>query len=151
MLLFPGAWHVSGLGHFGPSKFIPVSTSIPICDVKLEAFLAGNHTNMYMECAVIGAPYVARREPCMGNAAVTVEPSLRYHMYRASCGYDKQGCEEVGRYLGNLWWFGLMISREDAFVVLQKLSSSCENTPSPAFRAVRSLVASVPTELTGCS
>lgn len=41
---------------------------------------------------------------------------------------------------GNLCWFGLTISREDAFV-LQKLSSSCEETPFPAFRAVRSSVA----------
>lgn len=39
--------------------------------------------------------------------------------------------------LGNLWWFGLMISGGDAFVIVQKLSSSCETTPSPAFRAVR--------------
>lgn len=74
------------LGHFGPSKFIPVSTSVPISDVELEAFLAGNHTNLYMERAVIGAPRVPLREPCMGKAAVTVEPSLSYHMSRASRG-----------------------------------------------------------------
>lgn len=42
---------------------------------------------------------------------------------------------------GSLSWFGLTISREDASVILQKLSSSCENTPFPAFGAVRSLVA----------
>lgn len=41
MLLFPGAWDVSGLGLLGPSKFIPISTSVPVCDVKLEALLAG--------------------------------------------------------------------------------------------------------------
>lgn len=97
MLLFPGVWHVSGLGRFGPSKFIPVSISVPICDVEVEAFLAGNHTNMYMERAVIGAPCVPRKKPCMGKAAVTVEPSLNYHIYRASCGYGKQGWKEAGR------------------------------------------------------
>lgn len=41
---------------------------------------------------------------------------------------------------GNLCWLELTVSREDAFVILQKLSSSCENTPFPAFRTVRSLV-----------
>lgn len=41
MVLFPGAWDVSGLGLFGLRKFIPISASVPVCDVKLEALLAG--------------------------------------------------------------------------------------------------------------
>lgn len=42
VLLFPGPWNVSGLGLFGPRKFIPIPSSVPIFDVKLEALLAGS-------------------------------------------------------------------------------------------------------------
>lgn len=63
MLLFPGAWDVSGLGLFGLRKFIPISTSVPVCDVKLEALLAGTTQTHTWECAVVGAPCVPHKEP----------------------------------------------------------------------------------------
>lgn len=59
---------------------------------------------MYIEYAVAGAPWVPHKEPCMGKAGVTVEHSLIYLMYRASCGFGKQGCKEAGSWEFVVLW-----------------------------------------------
>ena len=114
------------LGPFWPQEVYSISTSVPICDVKLEAFLAGTTqtSTSRRRYSVIGALCVSHKEPCVGKAGVTEEHPLICPVYIGHPAFMAK--RAVRRQLDdrrNLCWFGVTISRKDAFVTLQKLSS----------------------------
>lgn len=115
------------LGPFWPQGVYSISTSVPICDVKLEPFLAGaiQTSTSSRGYSVIGAPCVSHEEPCMGKAGVTEEHPLICPAYTGHPAFTAK--RAVRRQLDdcrNLCWFGVTISRKDASVTLQKVSSS---------------------------
>lgn len=80
------------LGRFWPQEVYSMSTSDPICDVKLEALLAGA-SRVY---PVTEALCVSDRESCMGKAGRTKECP---RVDSASCMYGKGGCKKAIRWL----------------------------------------------------
>lgn len=84
------------LESFWPQEVYSISISVPICDVKLEAFLAGATQTFASNrrCSVIGALCVSHKEPCMGKAGVTEEcplicPTCTGHHAFAAEGFKK--------------------------------------------------------------
>lgn len=107
-----------------PQAFYSISASVATRDAKLEAFLAG---------ATRTSTSSSRRysEPCVGKVGATEERPLSSPAYSRHPAFMAEGA--VRRQLDdprNLLWLGVMISREDAFVTLQKLETliSCFQT-----------------------
>ena len=81
MLMF--AWCLGCFWLFWPQQVYSISASVPICDVKLAAFLAGatQASSSSRRCSVTGALCVSHKEPCVGKAGVSEEHPLICPMY----------------------------------------------------------------------